>query len=646
MIPKNADMGVITYQLKVIIILTWMGLLAFWATLHSPFLYDDAHAIVDNPYIQHLSEFQNNVGIQNIFNRSVLLLSFAVNREIGNLDVFGYHLFNVLLHILTGLTWYFLVRELLLLEPSRQNFRRLPLVCSSIHLLHPLAVETVTYISSRSSGLATFFYLLAFYIFCRLVRPRKAKLVWTTKLLCIVSILAFLFLGIGTKEIVATFPLIAVIYVWLITPKSERRFLKFKIGAILIPLVFYFCYRYMEQGNIFSVNADPVSGETSRFLYFLSQIKVIVNYYLFKLFLPFNLNFEPDIRLLSKLMNGQLFLAFGVLGVGLIIIALQKSPVLFFAVLWFFITLLPSSSFIPLKQIATEHRTYLPALGFHLALGWALLNLFQARAFSIVFLILFISLNFLLTVNRTLDYRSEVTLWEDTIEKSPNKALAHNNLATAYMEKEMFKEAEKELAITLRLDPGKTNAYSNFGHISFQRKDWEKAIESFDQAIALGSDKPDTFYFSGLARSRQKSFAEAIPYLQEAVRMRPYKAQYHFNLGNAYRHIKSYDQALLEFRQTLQIQPDHPQARNNIGVIFWNLKAFEKAEREFHKALEIQQDLPEIHQNLAAMNILNKQYANAIPHLEKVLKIQPENVSARQLLDHVLGQLKKGTNES
>ena len=184
---------VIGYQVKSLIVLTCMGILAFWATFHSPFLYDDTHAIVENPYIQQLDGFQKNVGIENIFNRSVLLLTFAINREIGGLEVFGYHLANILIHILTGLVWYFLVRELLLLEPDRHRLKRLPLICASIHLLNPLTVETVSYISTRSSGLATLFYLLAFYTFCRLVRPRKEDLTSIVKLFFIVGIFGFLF---------------------------------------------------------------------------------------------------------------------------------------------------------------------------------------------------------------------------------------------------------------------------------------------------------------------------------------------------------------------------------------------------------------------------------------------------------------------
>jgi len=638
-ITNTASIG---YQLKSVTILTCMGLLAFWATLYSPFLYDDAHAIVENPYIQHLSDFQKSVGIENIFNRSVLLLTFAVNREIGGLDVFGYHLTNVLVHILTGLVWYFLVSELLLLEPLRHRLKRLPLICASIHLVNPLTVETVTYISSRSSGLATFFYLVAFYIFCRLVRPRKESLAWTGKLLFMAGILGFLFLGLGTKEIVVTFPLMAIVYIWLITPAEERKFLKVKIGAILLFFLLYFSYRYIEQGNIFSLKADPVSGGTSRFLYFFSQIQVAVHYYLLKLFLPFNLNFEPDIRLLPGFIDGKLVFAVGILAAGGIMVFRQKSPILKFAALWFFITLLPSSSFIPLKQIATEHRTYLPGLGFSLALGWLFLNAQPVRALATGLLLAFLSLNFLLTVNRSLDYRSEIMLWKDTAEKSPKKALVHNNLATAYMENEMLEEAKEELAITLQLNPVQSDAYANLGHIHFRQEHWKKAIEEFEHAIALGSNKPDTYYFAGLAWSKQKAYGEAIPFLQKAVQLRSHKADYHFDLGEAFRQVGSFDEALQEFRQTLEIHPKHPQAQNNMGVIFWNLKAYERAEMEFIKALDIQQDLPQIHQNLAALYLKNNRYANAIPHLEQVLKLQPGNATARKSLDHALDQMKKG----
>ena len=171
--PKIFD-SVIS-QVKATLFLCCMGLLVFYGTLHSPFHYDDTHAIVENPHIKDLSKFQEKVGIQNIFNRSTLLFSFAVNQHLGEMKVFGYHLVNILIHILCAILWFFLVREFLHIEPfkNRSLLKTLPLVCSIIHLANPLNVQAVTYISSRSSLLATFFYLLAFYIFLKILKPVK-----------------------------------------------------------------------------------------------------------------------------------------------------------------------------------------------------------------------------------------------------------------------------------------------------------------------------------------------------------------------------------------------------------------------------------------------------------------------------------------
>ena len=638
---NNNAIDVIRHQIKPLMVLTCIGILAFSATFHSPFHYDDVHAIVENPYIQQLDDFQKNVGIENIFNRSVLLLTFASNLEIGGLEVFGYHLINILIHILTGVVWYFLVNELLLLDHNRKKFKRLPLICASIHLLSPLTVETVTYISSRSSGLATFFYLSSFYIFCRLVRPRKKYLSSIEKLIFIIGNFVVFLLGIGTKEIVITFPFMAIIYIWLITPKEQRKFLTTKICGTFLLLFIFFGYRHLEMGNIFRLEFHPASGEPINFWYFISQVKVVVNYYLLKLFLPLNLNFEPDISLLTTLIDWQFIFSVGVFVIGAIFVYQHKSPLFQFAILWFVITLLPTSSIIPLKQIATEHRTYLPGLGFSLALGWEFLSIQHTQFFKTSFLFLFLSLCFLLTVNRSLDYRTEVLLWKDSAEKSPDKDLVRNNLATAYMGAKMLEEAELELAATLRLNPTHSDAYANLGHINFQRKKWKQAIKYFSQAIVLGNDKPDTYYFSGLSWTKQKAYLKAIPFLQKAVSMRPNKAHYHFDLGDAHRHIKSFDEALLEFRQTLQLQPEHPQAQNNIGFIYWNLEAYEKAEIEFKKALSINHELPEIHHNLAAIYLKKNHNTDAIFHLKQVLKLKPENTTAKKLLDYALRQTRK-----
>jgi len=636
MTPHPQSFDPVTPQIKAIFFLCCMGLLAFYGTLHSPFHYDDVHAIVENPHIKDLSKFQEKVGIQNIFNRSALLLSFAVNQHLGEMEVFGYHLVNILIHILSTILWFFLVKEFLYVEPfkNRSILKTLPLACSIIHLANPLNVQAVTYISSRSS------LLEIGYIFLKILKPVKEK---DSKLripILVTSLLIILFLGIASKEIVASFPLIAIVYLWLATPNEKRKSLIPKLISILFLLLIFLGYRYFEQGNLFSLKADPTSGDTHRLLYLLSQIKVILGYYLLKLLAPFNLNFEPDIVLYSNWFHWDWIISLTILLIAGIVIFRQQSNLIKFGALWFLITLLPTSSFIPLKQLATEHRTYLPGLGFNLILGWMFLNIRNCQTAAKVLFLIFILLSSTLTLNRSLDFRSEVSLWKDTSQKSPRKALVHNNLATAYMAADQLQKAKDELKTALTINPSQIDSHVNLGHIAGREKNWEQAIEKFDLGISLGTKKSDTFYYSGFARNNLGRYKEAIPYFEKAISLKPFKPDYYFDLGNSYNHLKLFDNALQQFRKTLEIDPNHYKAHNNMGTIFWALGAIDQARVAFEKVLSIKPDIPAIHNNLAAIHVKKGDYKKAIPHLEKLVSLQPENVNAQKLLQFSLGQIR------
>ena len=625
---------VLSDRIKVLALLCFSGIAGFFATMHSPFLYDDAHAIQDNPYIKNLSEFQQTVGIQNIFNRSVLLLTFSINYALGQSEVFGYHLFNIFLHVCVGIVLYFLVAELLTLEqPSlKPQLKKLPLVASLVHLFNPVTVESVTYISSRSSVLATLFYVLSFYF---LVRFSKAKEKRGDGLSLIhypvLAFLLFLF-GLGAKEIIITLPIIAVLYLWVQSPaKSFRKFFP-DLAAILIPLLGYLLYRYVEMGSLLVIKTDPYSHLVDRGLYFLTQIKVVISYYFLKLLFPINLNFEPDIRLVSGLTDWEWIAALMAMTSIACAVFYQKSVLLKGAFFWALLTVLPTSSIIPLKQFAIEHRTYLPGIGISVGMGILLLRavplVSQARHALLILMVLY----GFLTMQRSLDYRTEVVLWEDTVKKSPYKSMAHNNLGTAYLFEDRLDEARKSFEISLALSPSSTDPYINLGHIHLRNKEWDKARIKFDLALKLGASRSQVFFNSGLMRLRLNQPEEALPFLLKAIEIKSHRALYHYELGNAFRKLKQHDSALKAYRRALELEPSHVEAQNNIGVIFWNLKVLDKAEIEFKKALQMSDGKVTIHSNLANLYIAQKRFSQAIPHLKSVTSQRPDDLRAKNLL--------------
>ena len=634
-VNQTMDNFSISARVKALALICVCGVIIYFATVHSPFIYDDAHAIEDNPYIKNLSKFQQMVGVQNIFNRSILLFTFSVNHAIGQLDVFGYHLINLMLHLCVGIMLYFLTMELLTIENPAltQTFQRLPLAVSLIHILNPINVESVTYLSSRSSVLVTLFYLSSFYLFIRFVNSKEKKKKWKNIHYPIVILFLF-YLGLGTKEIIVTLPIIAVLYLWV--HSSTKNFHKFlpELAVILIPLIIYLLYRYVQMGNLLVIKTDPYSYMIDRSLYILTQIKVVISYYFVKLIFPINLNFEPDIRLVSGFLDWEWVVSL-IIGVCIAIgIFYQKSILLKCAFIWALITILPTSSIIPLKQIATEHRTYLPGLGINMGLGILFLRGVSHRKLIPPTLFIFLVIYGLLAMKRSLDYRSEINLWQDTVRKSPYKSMVHNNMGTAYLSKERLKEARKSFEVSSALSPSSTDPYINMGHIDARNKEWDKAKLKYDLALKLGANRSQVFFNSGLMRLKLNKPAEALPFLIEAIKIKNHRPLYHQELGNAFRMLKQYDSALKSYRKVLELEPNYVEAQNNIGVIFWNLKILDKAELEFKKAL-VMKDKTKIHNNLANLYIAKKQFSKAIPHLKTVLGRKPNDSRARNLL-HVV----------
>jgi len=610
------------------------GILGFWGTLDVPFLYDDAHAIVQNPDTWSLTPAKDLLQWNRWFHRPVLIWTFAWNRAEGGLDVVGYHWVNLGLHIGVGIVFYFLVQSALQLVTLERHaiWKRLPLLSALIHLLHPLNSQAVIYLSSRSSLLATFFYLLGFLCWMRLLKPWEKPLTQPVGILLLVLGGGFFILGCGTKAIIFTLPVMALIYHTLICSVENRKPDSTLVMVILAPAFLYLVFRSMTLGNLVVLPTEPESMQVSRTLYALTQIKAFVFYYVLKGLFPFNLNFEPDVRLVSGFADPGLWMGAALLAAVAVALYRSRSRLLQFGFLWMVITLAPTSSIIPLKQIVTDHRFYLPGLGLHLIVAMGLIQAARSTRWAGGAIPVYLLCLLLLTGSRGNDYQSAVSLWEDTARKSPRKALVHNNLATAYLEEKRYEDAVQSLRRTLELNPESDHAHINLGFILIQKKQYEKALDEFFQAIQRGTGNPAAYYNAGLALAQLDRAKEGIPYLEEAVRLNPKSAAYHFDLGKTYQQAKMNDEALKAYRTSLRIQPDNPKAFNNIGTIFWELKSFYFAEASFQQAYQLDNTSVTTLNNLISANMLLQQYETAIQYAQRLLEIKPDDDNARQLM--------------
>ena len=213
LIPKA-----IQKQLACILLLVISSTGIYFNSLQGSFQFDDV-PLISNQWIQNLDSFNRFVKLSSFENRPVLLWTYALNNSLGKNQELGFHLFNLLLHIgVTLLIFFSVLKTSSLVRSSKNtdnNYFRIkdsaniwifPFITALIFSLHPLNTDSVSYISSRSSVLATFFYLFSLYLCLSLFCPDKGLL--KNRLYLIPLMALTMYLSLASKLISATLPLL------------------------------------------------------------------------------------------------------------------------------------------------------------------------------------------------------------------------------------------------------------------------------------------------------------------------------------------------------------------------------------------------------------------------------------------------------
>jgi hypothetical protein len=345
------------------------------------FHFDDQHSIVEN-YAIHRFDLKKILSS----GRPILNLTLALNYHFGKLDVFGYHLVNLSLHIANGIMIYFILLWTLKLPSFRdrysQRLYKIPLYASLIFISHPIQTQAVTYIISRSSVLATFFYLLSLLLFIKAFQEGSELRTQASKPYLIGALFASC-LGMGSKQIAATLPAVLLIYDFYFISNGDWRQLgrHYKIHIAMfctVGLVVYLSLGGLRTFISFDYAEGvpmPQEAPVTSFHYFLTQLHVIP-YYIKLLFLPTNLNLDYDwpITRSVDLLTAVFFILLSAIVI-LAIILFNRSRLLSFGIIWFFVTLSVTSSFIVIYDVIFEHRLYLPSVGFAIIMALMISNI-------------------------------------------------------------------------------------------------------------------------------------------------------------------------------------------------------------------------------------------------------------------------------
>jgi tetratricopeptide (TPR) repeat protein len=613
--------------------------------MKNAFLFDDITNIVENAYIRNIKDIPlllKGLNIHKSWFRALPTFSFAANYYIHRFDVFGYHLVNLLLHILSGILVYFISRNLFLLGLKRvENPNLLSLLCAVIFIAHPIQVNTVTYIVQRNEGLASFFYLLCLLLFIQGALSKGG-----VKLLLLLGVAFAFFCSIFSKEIGFTLPIALILFDALFICKGREEIIKrVKIYFPFLLSLFIYILFFLKGGMLRLLLKGSEEWRWSPWENLLTQANVVIQYFKLLLFpLPKWLNVDHDFQVSRSLFEYPtlisviLILLLFTLAISLI----RKNRLVFFCIGWFFFVLAPTSSLIPIWDIMVEYRLYLPTFSYAILLTLGLhylhrllISRYPKRRSHV--LVLGVSILILIfysyaTIERNTIFKDDLTLWSDAVKKSPNKIRPKINLIASYHRYGLYHQAIATSLELLKREPHNYEIYTKLGVSYMFLGEYEKAIENLRRSIEIKKDDPKAFNNLGVVYSEKKDFDQAIAEFKQAISLQPNYAEAYNNLAKALAMKGLIDEAIEKERDAIRIDPTMAEYHFNLAKLYENRGLTNDAVSEYKESQRSNSKFFEAYFHLGVLYSKIGKSNEAILELEKALKINPQSGKSYFLL--------------
>ncbi len=476
----------------------------------------------------------------------------------------------------------------------------------------------MTYIIQRAESMMGLFVFLVLYCVIRSVdSPRPSW--WYGAAIVSCS------MGMASKTVMVVAPVLVLLY--------DRIFLSFSFRQAFrrrgwlyggLAATYIFCTFLVHTGaNLQTQSAGFGMKGITVWEYVRTQPAVVCHY--------LALTVWPGTLVLDYLWpiawisRGMIFpcLVLGVFA-GMTVWAWRKAPRASFLGLWFFIALAPTSSIVPLADIAFEHRMYLPlaAASALFVFGlWGLLMRIPRTApwrAGVMCAVVLAAVTALTgrTILRNEDYGSAVTMWRDVVAKRPNNVRGHNNLAYTLIAQGKLDEAVGHLFRARDLCPTYAATYFNLGEIAVKRGKLPEAYHYYAQAAQLLPRYTGAHNGMGNVLAEQGKMEEAVACYQRAIQIQPDYAPAYYNLGVVFAKQNRWGDALSAYLRALEWKPDYPQAHNNAGNIFLRQGKIQQAISHYRQALAYDLACSQTHHNLALILAMQGQYDEAAVHFK------------------------------
>jgi lipoprotein NlpI len=539
----------------------------YFNVLYNGFVYDDNHEVLDNSWIrdvQHLPDmFSKNSwyfqGEASNYYRPFKHIFYMVAYYIFGLKPWGFHLVNVLFHSANSLLVFIIAARLLKERDAHcisthtqlsQAVFSAPFIAAILFATHPIHTEAVAWVSAGVEVSYTFFCLLSLYFY---MKDKDTGGIYGYLL----SLMSFSF-ALLCKETALIMPIVLVAYDFAFPRQGERiianakKYVPFFLisGAYLVVRVNILSGLAPLQSHIYHNTYQMLINVFPLFAVYLEKLLVPINLHLFSVIHPIDSPLEA---------LGIFCLIIGVVYLGFIVVAYRKNRVAFFCLAVLLIPLLPAF-YIPaivMNYSLAERYLYLPSVGFVILAG--MLFVWMKRKMPRYSLAVMIAVSVLTglysfqTITRNKVWENDLTLFTDTVAKSPAAAMPLNGLGFALVGSGKYDEAIECFNKAIDMSPSPSKIYYNRGVAFYKKGLFEKAIADFDKSIALD----DRYY---------KTYN---------------------NKGQIYGEMGYLDKALEQFNKTIEINPEASIPYGNRGLVHFLKGEYDRALEDMNKAIEL-----------------------------------------------------------
>ena len=575
-----------------VIVIVLVGAAAYANSFSGVFVLDDKDALVLNPAVRTLwplTDAMNAPRDTTLAGRPVASLSFALTYAAAPADaLWAYHAVNLTIHLLTALALFGVVRRTLRAPALADRWAAradvVALSIAAIWVVHPLTTAAVTYVVQRVESLMGLSYVLTLYCAIRAVeRPGRKR--WG------IAAVACCALGTGTKEAIATAPIVVVAWDYLMLGGSWRGVLARRWALYAGLASTWMLLAGIAAFAPRSASAGFGLAGVSSWAYLRTQAGVIAHY-LRLAFVPWPLALDYEWPIATSLA-AVLVPAVAVLSLlGATIWGLIRREAWSFAGVWFFLILAPTSSVIPIvTEVAADHRMYLPLAALVAVAVVAVAKVASPRVLAAFAMVLVVALG-TITHARNAEYSSQERLYAATVATRPSNARARSNLASVLIEQGRAKEAEPLLLEAIRLRPTYPEAHANLGVAYVVEGRAQDALAPFERAIALAPDY--------------------VPIWR--------------NYGEALASLGRYADAARAFRRVLPSSPDDPDLLEGLAWILAtapdaNVRDGRMAVELARHAAELAGNAPNVLDTLAAAYAEDGRFTDAVATDERALAL-------------------------